>query len=463
MELIQNKEGLVATLTVKISQEDYAAKVEKELRKRRQTTLVKGFRPGNAPVSLIKKMYESPILVEEINKLLSESIKNYEQENAGHLFGQVIPSADNQPANLTEQKDFEFIYDAGFLPEFTYSIDENTELPYYNIIFEDRAIDTEIEAFRDIYYTTEHVEEVDDDCLINVNINLVIEGEEKTHSTSILMSVISNEHKPLFLGAKVNDTVNVEIRKVFTNEIDLMGMLEVNKDELALLPETLPFTITAIVKKAPAELNQEFFDYVAGKDQLHSEEELREYLKTSIIKAYEVMSLDKLYRNSVEIIKEKANIAMPEDFIRKYVRFLQKEDSEISDEDIESAAKYFTNESKWKYIMASLLNQNEITVTYEMIKEEAKRMLRKNFAQYSKPYSEADIEGFANYYLKNEEYLQNIITKVKAQQFAILLKTNAKLNVTDVTVDEFHKICEQETAATDNALEDNNDNKEEQE
>jgi trigger factor len=441
MELIQNKEGLVATLTVKVSQKDYATQVEKELRKLRQTSLVKGFRPGNAPMSLIKKMYGQSIIVEEVNKLLTESIKNYEQENVGHLFGQVIPSANNVPVtDLNEQKDFEFIYEAGFVPEFTYKIDENTELPYYNIIVEDEAIDAEISAYRNLYSVVVHADEVQDDCLVDVDTTLLIEGKEHVHNACFLMAVMPDEYKSLFYGAKLNDVINVEIRKVFTNETDLTRMLKVNKEELALQPEILPFTVVKIKKKILAELNQDFFDKVAGKDKVHNEDELKEYLKTALTSAYETMSLDRLYEDSIKVLNEKTNISMPEDFIGKYIRFIQKENTEMSDEDFDNLTKYYVNESKWNYIITSLLEQNQVVVTYEMVINEAKRMFKQNFSQRNKHYSDEDINGMVNYYLQNEDYAHGVLNTVKNRQLAVLLKKYAKLNVTDVMIDEFYEI-----------------------
>jgi trigger factor len=438
MELVQNKEGLVATLTVKVSQEDYADKVEKELRRIRQTSQIKGFRPGNAPMSLIKKMYGTPLMVEEINKLILESIKNYEQENAGHIFAQVIPSEQNQIlTSFGEQKDFEFVYEAGFYPEFTYKIDENTELPYYNIILGEEEIDEEIAGYCNIYGTDEDVEAIDDDCLVGANINLVKDGEEITQNANFLMSVIPDEYKHAFLDKKVDETVEVEIRKVFTSEVDLKSMLEVNNDEFNLLPETLAFTVTKITKIVPAPIDQELFDKIAGEDNIHSEEELREYARDVIRRDYDALSLDKLYKDSIEILPEKANVNMPEDFIKKYLRFMQKDDNKISDENLELRAKFFAHEIKWKYIMSSLLTQNEVQITYDTLREEIRALLIENHFNHSDYYSDEEIDGWLNVYIQNKEYMKSLIDRIKGKQFASLLKEKAKLNIKDVTYVDF--------------------------
>jgi trigger factor len=456
MELIQNKEGLTATLTVKISQEDYAAKVEKELRKIRQTSQVKGFRPGNTPMSLIKKMYGTPLMVEEINKLVTESLNTYEKKNADRILFKVIPSEQNQIFTAYgEQKDFEFVYEAGFYPEFTYQIDTNTEFPYYNIILEDRDVDTEIENYCKMHYIAEYIEAIEDNCLVDANINMVKDGEEVTLNSKFLMTVIPDEHKQVFLNAKLNDTIDVEIRKVFTNEIDLTNMLNVNKDKLESLPETLPFTITKITKETPAQINQDLFDRVVGVDKIHSEEELREYAKNAILTDYETMSLDKLYKDSIEILLEKVNLDMPKTFIEKYVRFLQKENTKASEENFKASVEYFTRESTWKYIMVSLLTQNNAQPTYDMCRDEVKSIIQENYPRYSNQYSDEELNQLIELYMQNEEYMRQLINRVRGKQLALLIKENAKLNVQDVTIEDFQKIYYRNVtnaALNDNAI-----------
>jgi trigger factor len=434
MELIQNREGLVATLTVKISQEDYAAQVEKGLRKVRQTAQLKGFRRGNAPMSIIKKMYGSSLLVEEINKIIFEVIGNYEEENKEHLIGRVIPINNQQLTESDEEyKDLEFVYEAGFYPEFTYQIDENTELPYYNIIVEDTTIDEVIDYYRNAYQILENIDEVDDNCLICANVNVIKEGEEKTHTAKFIISVVPDEYKSLFSGTKVNDVINVEIRKVFTNENDLTSMLAINKDDLDLQPEILPFTIVSIEKSVPAKMDKEFFDMVSGQDSINTEEEFRDYVRNNIAADYEIMSLNRLYLDSIKILKEKIGFDLPRDYIEKYIRFMQKEDEDPTEEPFESYVQYFIDETKWKYIVQSLFTQNDISITPEMIQEEAETVIKETYSNYGY----YDMDELVNYYLSNKEFLHNILTRSQRRQLANLLKQRAKLNVTDITADEF--------------------------
>ncbi|MDR3244956.1 MAG: hypothetical protein LBT50_00820 [Prevotellaceae bacterium] len=446
MELIQNREGLDATLTVKITSEDYASKVDKELKKARQTAQIKGFRPGNAPMSLIKKLYRQSIFADEINKLLVGSLENYEKENGEKIFGGIVPS-ENQPSiNFETQKDFEFKYEVGFFPDFDYKLDENTELTYYHILVDDKAIDDEIEFLSNRYVTTKNVETAEEIDMISADTKIIKDDEEVVHNTKFLVTIVPDEYKPLFIGAKVGDEINVEIRKVFPNEIDLCGMLELDKEKLELQPETLTFTVTEVLRRFPSEINQDFFDKIAGKGIVNSEEEFREYLSERIEEEYDTISLDRFYVEAFNVVNAKANVLLPEDFIAKYLRHSQKPLENYTDEQFDYTVKSVIAETKAKFIVDSLLKQAEkFEITDDMIVNEARKVIRErvNIA-YSDLY-----EQFTRQILNNQQEVQNIVWRIKNQKLALFMKEKSKLNVIDITFEDYQALYEQEHAGTE--------------
>ena len=66
--------GDVQELTIEITKEDYAGKVETALKKYRRTAQVPGFRVGNAPMAMIKKMYEKSVTYDEVNNMMSQEL-----------------------------------------------------------------------------------------------------------------------------------------------------------------------------------------------------------------------------------------------------------------------------------------------------------------------------------------------------------------------------------------------------
>ena len=81
MNIVRNDvDACNATLTLTIDKQDYEEKVDKAIKDYRRKVQMPGFRPGNVPVGLIKKMYGRSILAEEVNKIISESLYNYIKE-----------------------------------------------------------------------------------------------------------------------------------------------------------------------------------------------------------------------------------------------------------------------------------------------------------------------------------------------------------------------------------------------
>ena len=88
MEIVkQNIDDLNALLKVKVAKPDYEEKVKKVLKDYQKKAVVNGFRPGKVPASYIEKMYGKPVLLDEINKLVSDGINDYLKNNNIQILG----------------------------------------------------------------------------------------------------------------------------------------------------------------------------------------------------------------------------------------------------------------------------------------------------------------------------------------------------------------------------------------
>ena len=118
MNIIQeNIDELNAILKVKVVAEDYLPKVEHALKDYQKKANIPGFRPGKVPTGMIKKMYGKSIMVDEINKLLNDSLYNYINENKIEVLGNPLPKTDTH-VDWDNQQDFEFLYEMGLAPKF---------------------------------------------------------------------------------------------------------------------------------------------------------------------------------------------------------------------------------------------------------------------------------------------------------------------------------------------------------
>ena len=73
----ENTNNLQAVLKVVVSPDDYQEKVDKVLKDYRKNDEIPGFRKGKTPIGMIVKKYRTPVLVDEVNKMLIRIIQIY--------------------------------------------------------------------------------------------------------------------------------------------------------------------------------------------------------------------------------------------------------------------------------------------------------------------------------------------------------------------------------------------------
>src|SRR5690349_24682451 len=125
----ENIDELNAVLKVKVVADDYLPKVESALKAHQKKAAVPGFRPGKVPTGMIKKMYGKSILVDEINKLLNDSLYKYLHENKIEVLGNPLPKADST-IDWDNQQEFEFLYDMGLAPKFEVELSSKDKFIY---------------------------------------------------------------------------------------------------------------------------------------------------------------------------------------------------------------------------------------------------------------------------------------------------------------------------------------------
>ena len=113
----ENIDDLNAVLKIDITKPDYEDKVETVLKDYRKKANIKGFRPGMVPIGLIRKMYGRAVQIDEINKMVTESIQKYITDEKIEILGDPLPKTDEQESiNFDTQEDFTFSFEIGLAP-----------------------------------------------------------------------------------------------------------------------------------------------------------------------------------------------------------------------------------------------------------------------------------------------------------------------------------------------------------
>ena len=447
-----NKDDLTAQISLKISNEDYAPAVEKELKAYQKTAQIKGFRLGKAPMGLIKKLVGNQIVMQELDKMVSENLTKYLIDEKLNILGQPLPSDEQKPVDIVNEKEHEFLFDIGLAPEIDIEIDEKIKIPYYKIKVDDKIIEEEIKRHQNQFAKAEQTEEVKENSYLKGDVTQTDKDGKPTENgifsedTMIAVDIIKDDtEKAKFLGAKLNEVVDFDIKKAFPNNTEIAGILKIDSAEVDTLEPYFSFRIKEITTYTPAEINQEFFDKIYGEGLVKTEEEYKAKIKESIEKIYSEESEYRFAVDTKKILTEKAAVKLPDEFLKKWLKVTDSE-GKINDEILEKEYPVFSEDTQWQLIKDKIAKGEDFKVSEEELREESKRFTEAQFIQYGLPLSsisDEHMQSFIDKNLENQKDRNKFAEKVIENKVIKFVKEKVKLQEKEISVDDFKKLYEQ--------------------
>ena len=434
---------LNAIINVKIEKADYEEKLEKALRELRKKVSIKGFRPGMVPAGLVKKMYGKSALVEEVNKILSDSLWNYIMENKIHILGEPLPISNNlNDIELDSLPEFEFSFEIGMAPEIDIEFSKTDTLASYSISVDDETFNNYKNYYARQYGIYVPVDESGDNSVLKGSL---VQTGDVTEAISndeakILVSMVKNEEiKAQFIGKKVNETVNFDIRKAFVEDVEIAGLLNKKKEELNLTSNLFTFTISEITNFVEAESNQELWDKIYGKDVVTSEEQYIEKIREDIAVNYRAESDYKLTKDIRSKMLDKATFELPDEFLKKWLKTTNQK--EITDEILEKEYPIFKEDIRWQLVKDSFIKKHDLKVTDDDVKELAKQVALAQFRQYGiNNLPEEHLTEMAGRILSNEKEKKRLEEKKIEDKVIEFVKESINLETKEISPEEFHKL-----------------------
>ena len=128
-----NSDKLTVELTMVIAPEDYAEASRKRLAECRRKADFKGFRKGNVPASLVKKVYGQQILADAINETIGKGLQQFIDDEKLHILGEPLSSANQPEVNWVDGEEFTFVFDLALTPEVNVEVSKDDEVPQYSV------------------------------------------------------------------------------------------------------------------------------------------------------------------------------------------------------------------------------------------------------------------------------------------------------------------------------------------
>jgi trigger factor len=442
----ENIDDLNAVVKISVEKADYEKKVEDVLKQQRRQAQIKGFRPGMAPMGLIKKLYGKAVLFEELNKLVSQRLTDYITEEKLDILGDPMPH-ETDANDFDEKSDFTFSFDLGLSPQFEISFTKKNKVPYYIVTPDEKMKEGFIDNHRRRHGQFIENDTTTDQSMVKGNVTALGEDMEpvqdgiSVEDASLLLSVISDpDEKNLFIGKSVGDNIIFNLRKTLSNETEIASFLRMKKEETENLDGNFNMQITSVRTFEPAELNAEFFGRVYGGEQEMTEDDFRKRIEEEIAANLKNESDYRFRIDAVNFAVEKIEFGLPEEFLKKW---LLNVNNNLTTEQLEKEFDGFRKDMKWQLIRNKIARGNEIKVSEEDLMAEAMSVTRSQFMQYGLYYAtDEQIAGYAGEILKKEEEARKLADRILDSKVVDWIKENVKLEEKKVTSEEFNKLFE---------------------
>ena len=447
----ENPDKVNGLLTLTVETADFQERVEKTLKNYRKKANVPGFRPGMVPMGMIKKQFGEAVKAEEINKLIGEEIYKYINDNKIKMLGEPLASETQEPVDLSKDAPYEFKFDIAVAPEFKVSLTGRDKIDYYTIKVDDELVNRQIDMFASRAGHYDKVEEYQANDMLKGDLRELDEnGNTKEGGITVEAAVLMPEYikaedqKKLFENAKLGDIITFNPKKAYPeSDVEVSSLLKVTKEEAANITADFSYQITEISRFVKAEINQELFDSVYGKDEVKDEESFRkkiaEGLSAQLVNDGDYKFLVDLRKH----LEDKVGALTFPDALLK--RIMLNNNQERGEKFVEENYEQSIKELTWHLIREQLVEANGIKIDDNDIRETAKEAARAQFAQYGMTnIPEEYIDNYANDMMKKKEYVDSLVDRSIDRKLTATLKNVVKLVQKEATLDEFNEMMKGE-------------------
>lgn len=447
----ENPDKVNGLLTLTVEEADYKENVEKTLKNYRKKANVPGFRPGMAPMGMIKRQFGTTVKVDEINKLLGDQIYKYVKDNNIQMLGEPLPSDKQEPVDMEKEAPYTFMFDIAVAPEFKAELTGDDTIDYYTITVDDKIIDQQIDMFASRAGHYDKVEDYQANDMLKGDIRELDEnGNTKEGGITVEGAVLMPEYikvedqKKLFDGAKLGDVITFNPKKAYPeSDVEVASLLKLKKEDVADLTADFSYQITEISRYVKAEVNQELFDQVYGKDVIKDEKDFREKIAEGLKAQFAVDSDFKFIQDVRKYLVDKVGALTYPDALLK--RIMLNNNKDKGEEFVEKNYEQSIKELTWHLIKEQLVKANGIKIEDADIEETAKEAAKAQFAQYGmNNIPEEYIENYAKDMLKKREYIDSFVDRSIDRKLTEILKNVVKLENKTATLEEFNKMMQAE-------------------
>ena len=439
-------------MTITLETADYQPEVEKTLKDYRKRANIPGFRPGQAPMGMIKRQFGTSVKVDVVNKMLGEKLYEYVRENKIQMLGEPLPSDQQEQLDFEGEQPLVFKFDIAVAPQFEAKISGKDKVEYYNITVDDKLIDQQVEMYQSRAGHYEKVENFDGeqrDMLKGDLRELDEKGNVKEGGIEVSDAVLMPQYmkvedqKKLFDGAKLGDIITWNPRKAYPeSDVEVSSLLKIQKEEVKNHEGDFTYQITEISRFTKAEINKELFDQTFGEGTVKNEKEFRQKIADQISTQFKSDSDYKFLLDVRKHMEKKiGKLEFPEALLKRVMLNNNKDKgADFVEKNFDASIK----ELAWHLIKEQLVAAQGIKIEDADLKETAKEAARAQFAQYGMAnVPDEYLENYAQEMMKKRENVDGLVDRAVDVKLTAALKSVVKLDEKAISLEDFQKMLQE--------------------
>ncbi len=436
----ENADKVNGLMTITVEENDFKEAVEKTLKDYRKKANVPGFRPGQVPMGMIKRMHGTAVKMDAINRVVGQEMYKYVKDNNIQMLGEPLPHEGNEAVDIEKPAPYTFQFDLAVAPEINVKLSGHDKIDYLTIDVDDKLIDQQVRMYASRGGSYQKADDYQDNDMLKGDLRELDKENGIELSEALVMPtyIKDEDQKKLFEGSKLGDIITFNPRKAYQSDAELASLLKVDKADLGFHTGDFTYQITEISRFTPAEVNQELFDQVYGKDAVKDEKEFRERVAEELKAQLQQNSDWKFLQDLRAHCEKKAGkLTWPDELLK---RIMKQNNQDKGDDYVEKNYEGSVKELTWHLIKEQLVSANDIKISDDEVKAAAREAARAQFAQYGMSnVPDEYLDNYAQDMLKKEENVQGFVDRAIDQKLIEVMKNVVKLNEKTVSLDEFNK------------------------
>ena len=435
MKITLNKKNkLSGIISIEIDKNDYEQKVNDVLKRYSKTAKIPGFRKGFVPIGLVKKQYGNAVKVDEINKLLDSTLKKYIQDEKLDILGGPIPHMDNDINWDSEIINFDF--EIGYTPEFKINLKPKKPILKYEVKADKKMVDGQIKNIQSKYGKLISKPKVENNSEITANFNCPT--DEINNSSMFKTESLKPSFLKKIIGLKVGNELTEIGSKIFKENYELSRNLKIELEKAKNFKSEVSIKIEEINEREMADLDQDLFDKVFGKNSVKSVTEMKNKLSEDFVKQFQNQVDQKLMNDTIEYLIESTKINLPSEFLIKWMKL--SSENKISIDEAKSEYEKSEKGMKYQLIESKIIIDNDLQVNFEDLKSFTTDLIKNQMLQYGQAIpDEKEVDGIVARVMSNKDEIKRLTEQLTSTRILNFFKDNFNYKTKKVSYDEYIK------------------------